>query len=57
VIKRTNNTARAAVMQALLALAMPTATPTEPVSEVITAPPAEVVAAPAAEVVIAPAVV
>jgi hypothetical protein len=57
VIKRTNNTARAAITQALLAPAMPTATPTEPISEVIIAPTAEVVAAPTAKVVTAPDVI
>jgi hypothetical protein len=57
VTKYTNNTTRAAVTQALLAPAMPAATPTEPITEVIIAPMAEVVAAPAAEVVTAPDVI
>jgi N-acetylmuramoyl-L-alanine amidase len=42
VVKRTNNTTRAAVTQALLALVTPTAAPTALVSEVFVAPIAEV---------------
>jgi hypothetical protein len=51
VAKRTNNTTRAAVTQALLALATPAAAPTAPVSEVVVAPTAEAptAEAPAAE--------
>jgi hypothetical protein len=42
VAKRTNNTTRAAVTQALLAPVTPAAAPTAPVSEVVVAPVAEV---------------
>jgi cytoskeletal protein RodZ len=54
VAKRTNNTTRAAVTQALLAPATPAAAPTAPISEVVVAPAAEAptAEAPAAEVAV-----